>query len=227
MSENPSSRARACSVSRIEIASERLAARRHPLSHLLMMSARRGVCDPIGRVGVVEHDFRPARPARELAERREHRLLSQIGRDAEPQHEGAPVRVEPGGLERGGHAAAFEIVSDVRDMRRLGDLRLVEPAPLFGLRRRMIELEDRAVPGSARVDRRRCRDRRPAPGSAARPVSIARRAESSAKRLRIAMNRRKPRRSGRSLASAMAPSASWPKIGSASGSANTNPRSRT
>jgi hypothetical protein len=33
-------------------------------------------------------------------------------------------------------------VSDVRDMRRLGDLRLGESASLLGLRRRMIELED-------------------------------------------------------------------------------------
>src|ERR1700733_5397332 len=41
-------------VSRIEIAPERLAACRHPLGHLLVMSARRGICDPIGRVGVVE-----------------------------------------------------------------------------------------------------------------------------------------------------------------------------
>ena len=112
-----------------------------------MEVARVGFVDRLWRVGVVEHDFRPARPAGELTERREHRLLSQVGRDAEPQHEGAPIRVESGGLERGGHPAAFEIVSDVRDVRRLGDLRLGEPAPLLGLRRRMIELEDAHVLG--------------------------------------------------------------------------------
>src|ERR1700722_8580620 len=55
---------------RIEIAPERLPTRRDPLRQLLMMSARRGICEPIGRVGVVEHDFGPARPARELTERR-------------------------------------------------------------------------------------------------------------------------------------------------------------
>ena len=32
-------------------------------------------------------------------------------------------------------------------MRRFGDLRLVEPAPLLGLRRRMIELEDAQILG--------------------------------------------------------------------------------
>ena len=57
------------------------------------------------------------------------------------------VRVEPGGLERGGHAAALEIVSDVRNMLRLGDLRLGEPASLFGLGRRMIELEHPQIVG--------------------------------------------------------------------------------
>ena len=129
----------------IEIAPERLAARRHPLSQLLMMSARRRIRDPIGRVGVVEHDFRPARPTGELPERREHRLLGQIGRDAEPQHEGAPAQIEPSGLELGGHAAAFEVVSDVGDMGGLGDLRLAQPAPLLGLGRWMIELEDAQV----------------------------------------------------------------------------------
>ena len=110
-----------------------------------MMSARRRVCDPIGRVGVVEHDFRPAGPARELAERREQSLFSQIGRDAEPNHKSPPARVEPGGFKRGGHAPALEVMGDIGDVRRFGDLRLREPASLLGLCRRMIELEDAHV----------------------------------------------------------------------------------
>jgi hypothetical protein len=146
MSANPSPRA-SVQLSRIEIASERLPARRDPLRHLLMMGARRGICNPLGRVGVVEHDFRPARPAGEFAKRREHCRLGQVGHDAKPQHERGSVRVEPGGLKRGFHAAAFEIVSDVRDVRRFGDLRLGKPAAFFGLGRWMIELEDAQVPG--------------------------------------------------------------------------------
>ena len=130
-SENPSSRARACSSpSRNSTGTARRSPPpARPFAH--DRCARRGLCDPIRRVGVVEHDFRPAGPAREFAERREHRLLSQIGRDAEPQHEGRSVRVEPRGLKRGGHASAFEIVSDIGDMRRFGDLRLGEPASLL------------------------------------------------------------------------------------------------
>ena len=87
----------------------------------------------------------------------------------------------------------------------------------------MIELEDRADRGCARVDRRKCRDLHRAPGSAARHFRSHGAPKSSAKRLRMAMNRRKGRRSGCSLASAMASSASCPRIRSASGSAKTKP----
>ncbi len=41
----------------------------------------------------------------------------------------------------------FEIMRDIGDMRGLGDLRPRKPAPLLGLRRRMIELEDPQVGG--------------------------------------------------------------------------------
>ena len=116
-----------------------------------MEVARAPLVDRITRVGVVEHDFRPAGQAGKLTERREHRLLGQIGRDAEPQHESPLSRIESGGPERGGHAPALEIVSDIGDMPRFGDPRVSEPASLLGLRRRMIELEDAHVLGSARV----------------------------------------------------------------------------
>jgi len=111
------------------------------------MSPRRGVRDPIGRVRIIEHDFRPAAQAGEFTQRREQSPLGQIGRDAEPQHEGPLAGVESGALERPGHAPALEIVGDIGDMPRFGDPRLREPASLLGLRRRVIELEDLQVMG--------------------------------------------------------------------------------
>jgi hypothetical protein len=141
----PEAQGASMQLSRIKITAERLAAGRHALGHLLMIIPRCGVFDPIGRIGVIEHDFRPARQARDLAERREDRILSQIGRDAEPQHEGPPVRVEACGLEGGGHASALEIVSYICHMRGFGDPRLGEPPPLVVLSRRMIELEDAQI----------------------------------------------------------------------------------
>jgi hypothetical protein len=135
-------------LTRIEIAPERFPARRDPLSQLAMEVARRLFLDCVRRVGVVEHDFGAARPARQLTERREHRLLGQIGRDAEPNDKGPFVRVQPGGLKRLDHAPVFEIVGDIGDIGRFGDLRLYEPASLLGLRRRMIELEDPQIGGA-------------------------------------------------------------------------------
>jgi hypothetical protein len=72
----------------IERAAERLAGRRYTLGHPREMSARRRICDPIGRIGVIEDNFRPAGQAREFAERRERGLFGEIGRDAKPQNEG-------------------------------------------------------------------------------------------------------------------------------------------
>ncbi len=189
-----------------------------------MISPRRGFFDPAGRVRIVEHRLDPARPAGKLTERGVNRLLRQIGRHPEPQHEGAPLRIEPCGFERGGHASALEIVGDVSDMSGFGDPRFGEASALVGLRRRMVELEDaeiasRPEPIGESIETRAHDQDLP------RAVTDCARAQSSAKRLRMAMNRRKPRRSGRSLASAIAPSASGPKIGSASGSAKTIPRS--
>ena len=56
-------------------------------------------------------------------------------------------RVEAGGLERADDAPVLEVVTDKGDMRRLGDPRLREPASLLGLRRGMIEFEDAHVLG--------------------------------------------------------------------------------
>src|ERR1700722_7477190 len=50
-------------LSRIEIAPERLAARRHPLSHLAMEVARVRFVDRLWRGGVVESRFRSSPPA--------------------------------------------------------------------------------------------------------------------------------------------------------------------
>ena len=55
--------------------------------------------------------------------------------------------VEAGGLKRPDDASVFEVVSDKDHVRRLSNLRLSEPAPLLGLRRRIIELEDAHVLG--------------------------------------------------------------------------------
>ena len=96
---------------------------------------------------IVENDFRPAREPPELPQRRKQSLLRQIGCDTEPNDEGPLGPVQAGGLKRAGHAAAFEIVGDISDMRGFGDVRLGEAASLFGLGRRMIELEHSEVVG--------------------------------------------------------------------------------
>ena len=93
------------------------------------------------RVGVVEHDLRAAGKPRELAEGCENRRLRQIGRDAEPQDEGAPGRIKTARLERRRHASVLEVVADEGHMRRLGDAGASEAAALVALGRRMVELE--------------------------------------------------------------------------------------
>src|SRR5579871_1424295 len=80
----------------VEIAAKGLAACGDPLGHLGVKVPRRGFRDPGGRVGVVEDHSGPAWPPGKFAKRREHRVLGQIGRDAEPKYEGARPRVEPG-----------------------------------------------------------------------------------------------------------------------------------
>ena len=101
------------------------------------------------RVGVVEHGFDTAGKSRDFAERGEDRVLGQLGRDAEPEHEGAPFRAGAARLERLGQASVGKIVADIADMRRLGDQRLRQTAALVAPRRGMVELE-----GAQAVDRR-------------------------------------------------------------------------
>ena len=132
----------------------------------------------------------------------------------------------PAAFERLGHAAVLEIVRDIGDMPRFRDSRVGQPAPLVALGRGMIELEDPQILGPLNPI---------GEGVEARaededlPHALSHRAAaiSSAKRLRMAMKKRNGRRSGFSLASAIASSASCPRIASASGSAKTIPRSRT
>ena len=103
------------------------------------------------RIGVVECDFHAAGQARQFAERCDDRILGQIGRDAEPQHESPFGRAEPAGLKRSGHASVLEIMGDVRDMPRFCDLRFGEAPSLVALGRGMIELEYGEIPGRGKT----------------------------------------------------------------------------
>ena len=106
----------------------------------LWYSRMAGSRDPLGWVGVVEHDLAAGQLGDE-AEGRENRGLREIGNDAEPEEERAPIRIETGRAQRGAEFGALKIARGECEMRRRRDAGRREPSALLRLRRGMIDLE--------------------------------------------------------------------------------------